>query len=145
MRPRPAVALALAAVLAAAAPGLAAAALTAAPALQTRDGATRLVVSLRSDRALTARTRPRGVTVTLGATRLSLTRASSSGRRSVWRSAARRGEAGAALAALAGARVAVVVRSRAGATTLRRRLAGPPPSPSPSAGRARRPASTHRA
>lgn len=133
-----------------AAPSSAQAALSAKPALETRDGAARLVVTVTSPRGFTVRTRPRGVKVVAAAKRYVLRRSGADAAGSVWSTAQMRGASGIALYALAGKRVVISVRTRAGTTTLRRRVAPPraserppappiggrPPSPPPGSGQA---------
>lgn len=122
-----------------AAPSSAEAAISAKPAIKTRDGATRLAVTLTSSKGFTARTRPRRVKVVVGTARYVLRRSAAGETRSMWNTPDLQGARGAALKQLAGKRVAIKVRTLAGTTTLLRRVPpsgtdDDPPNPPPSGG-----------
>ena len=96
--------------------------------LVTEAGATRIVVALSSSKRLSARKRPRGVSVKSGRRTYKLKRARGSAAAvayGTWRSKAYSGTAGARVMALAGKRVKVRIRSRAGTTTVRSKVAPP--------------------
>ena len=107
--------------------GAAHAALSARPELKARDGASWLAVTVTSRTGFTARTRPRKVTVVAGHRRLMLRRGGPAP--AVWTTARLRGVQGVALYALAGKRVVIEVRTRAGVMKLSRRV--PVPSVAP--------------
>jgi hypothetical protein len=117
------------------APSAEAASVTAKTSLTKKSGATRIVAVLTSARSLPARARPRKVTVKAGRRSYKLKRVSGAGAAAVslgtWRSAAHRGAAARRLLRLAGKRVAVRIRSRAGTTTVRSKLAPPASTPPP--------------
>ena len=123
-------------VLMAFAPG-AEAAFRAKSSLTTKAGATRLVVKLTSTTRLSARTRPRGVSVKAGRRIYKLARvrgtAAAAVRAGTFRTSGYRGSAAARLLALSGKRVSVRVRTLAGTRTLRSRVAPPraPADPKP--------------
>ena len=103
--------------------------ITAKTSLATKAGATRIVVKLKSSRRLSARTRPRRVSVRAAGRTYRLRRVRGARAAAVslgtWRSRAYRGSAAARLLGMAGERVRVKVRSRAGTRSLRRKLAAP--------------------
>src|SRR5688572_8425466 len=121
--------LALACLCALALPAAAPAAIRAKTTVETKSGATRLVVKLTSTRALTARTRPRAVKVKRGRRTYLLARVRGSRAAAVsagvWRSGAYRGSAAAALRALVGKGVKVLVTSRAGTASLSNTVTNP--------------------
>src|SRR5919106_1750086 len=114
------------------------ASLKAKPSLTTKSGATRIVVKLASSSRLSPRSRPRSVSVKAGRRIYKLKRVRGAQTAAVslgtWRSAAYRGSAAAKLLALTGKRVAVRVRSRAGTSSVRSKLAGPPGGTAPPGG-----------
>jgi hypothetical protein len=111
------VACALAAVAAVSAP--AHAKVSATSTVSTKNGATKLVVTIVESGRFTDRARPRGVTARLGRRTLVLRRGGAAVARSVWSTRAYRGATAAALQRLVGKRVPVTVRTRAGTRTFR--------------------------
>lgn len=112
------------------APATASAAFRAKTSVASANGASRIVVKLTSTTRLSARTRPRSVKVKVGRKLYALSRVRGTAVAAVaagtWRSAAYRGAAGAAIAALAGKRVSVRVGSLAGTVSLPNTVARPP-------------------
>jgi hypothetical protein len=97
--------------------------------LTQKAGATRIVAKLTSARTLSARARPRAVSVKAGRRLYKLKRAAGAGAAAVslgtWRSGAYRGAAARTLLRQAGKRVAVRIGSRAGTTIVRSKLVAP--------------------
>jgi hypothetical protein len=108
------------------------AALTAKVSVATKSGASRVVAVLSSTTPVSARARPKSVTVVAGGRsyRLSRTGASAAAvRLGTWRSKAFKGAAGDAVKALAGAAVNLKVRTGAGTRKITTRVAGGPQQP----------------
>ena len=114
------------------APASAAAALKANTSIQTKSGATRIVVTLSSPGRLSAAARPRGVSVRIGSRTYKLTRAGARGAavsQGTWRSASYRGAAAQRLVAAQGTSVKVRVRTRNGTRTISTKIAAAPVAP----------------
>ncbi|MGH2761236.1 MAG: hypothetical protein ACRDL4_12730 [Thermoleophilaceae bacterium] len=105
------------------------AAIKAKTSLTTKSGATRIVVKLKSSRRVSARSRPRAVSVKAGRRTYKLKRVrgarAAAVRLGTWRSRAYRRSAARKLLRQAGKRVRVRVRSRTGTRSLRSKLAPP--------------------
>ena len=111
--------------------GPASAAVRATASVQSASGGKRLAVKVARKGSLSASQRPTAVSVKAGGRSYRLRRPNARKGLGIWRSKVYRGAAGDRLAALAGQRVSVVVRSRSGSRTLRTSVRGTAPAPPP--------------
>ncbi len=115
-------------------PATAEAKVSAAVTIETKSGASRLVVVLTSDKTLAARQRPKTVSAVGGGKTYKLTRGTGkvTGKKlGTWRSKAQKGSAATKLQSLAGKRLSLRVRTRAGRTSTVKTTVPAPPAPAP--------------
>jgi len=111
----------------------AAAAVRATASVQSSAGGSRLVVKVARKGALSPRRRPRAMAVRRSGARYTLRRPRGRTGPGTWRTRLYRGAAGERLAALAGKRVRIVMRTRSGLQEVRTRVGGAPPAGPPAA------------